>query len=37
MAGGARGVRGCSLSQIFGRVDLLPIDNDSEKKKLSEK
>ena len=38
--GRAGGLRGCSpllppLPQIFAKVDLLPIDNDSKKKKVT--
>ena len=32
---GAGGRAGCSLPLIFGNIDLLPIDNDSEKKNVS--
>ena len=34
---GRTGGRGCSPPQIFAKVDLLPIDNCSEKKKIARK
>ena len=35
--GGAGGGRGPAAPQIFAKVDLLPIDNYSEKKKIARK